>query len=187
MTSNPARGDFNPVPSVRRPATVSVVSDLPTVADAAALAVPVTAGAEPSADLGVDAAHLAVAGFTGAAAQTLVVPGADGRALVALGIGEGSAVGHLVRDLAAGFARSVPQHLTLAVELPDSGTAISPGEFAQAVVEGVLLARWRFFVGRGGDDATLTASRSWRPRPSPTRRVPVPHAAGGRPCCRDQP
>ena len=51
----------------------------------------------------------------------------------------------------------MPQHLTLAVELPESGTALSPGEFAQAVVEGVLLARWRFFVGRGGDEPTLTA------------------------------
>ena len=158
MTSHPARADFDPIPSVRRPARVTVVSELPTVADAAALAVPVFAGAEPPADLGVDAAHLAVAGFTGAAAQTLVVPGDDGRALVALGIGDGAEVGlTLVRDLAAGFARSVPQHLTLAVELPESGTALSAGEFAQAVVEGVLLARWRFFVGRGGDEPTLTA------------------------------
>jgi leucyl aminopeptidase len=128
------------------------------VADAAALAVPVLAGAEPPADLGVDAAHLAVAGFTGAANQTLVVPGDDGRALVALGIGEAAWVGPtLVRDLAAGFARSVPQHLTLAVELPEAGTSIPPDEFAQAVVEGVLLARWRFFVGKGGDESTLAA------------------------------
>ena len=148
MPSHPARADFDPIPSVRRPATVTVVSELPSVDEAAALAVPVFAGAEPPADLGVDAAHLAVAGFTGAAAQTLVVPGDDGRALVALGIGDGADVGlTLVRDLAAGFARAVPQHLTLAVELPESGTALSAGEFAQAVVEGVLLARWRFFVG----------------------------------------
>ena len=158
MPSHPARADFDPIPSVRRPATVTVVSELPSVDGAAALAVPVFAGAETPADLGVDAAHLAVAGFTGAAAQTLVVPGDDGRALVALGIGDGADVGMtLVRDLAAGFARAVPQHLTLAVELPESGTALSAGEFAQAVVEGVLLARWRFFVGRGGDEPTLSA------------------------------
>jgi leucyl aminopeptidase len=157
MTSHPARAEFDPIPSVRRPVTVNVTSELPPVADAAALAVPVLAGAEPPADLGVDAAHLAVAGFTGAANQTLVVPGDDGRALVALGIGDGAEVGTtLVRDLAAGFARSVPQHLTLAVELPESGTAVPAAEFAQAVVEGVLLGRWRFFVGRGGDEPTLT-------------------------------
>jgi leucyl aminopeptidase len=51
----------------------------------------------------------------------------------------------------------VPQHLTLAVELPEAGTSIPPDEFAQAVVEGVLLARWRFFVGKGGDESTLAA------------------------------
>jgi leucyl aminopeptidase len=62
-----------------------------------------------------------------------------------------------VRDLAADFARAVSQHLTLAVELPDGATAIDPADFAQVVVEGVLLARWRYFVGRGGDDPTLTA------------------------------
>ena len=158
MPSHPARADFDPIPSVRNPATVTVVTALPPVADAAALAVPVSSGAEPPPDLGVDAAHLAVAGFTGAADQTLVVPGDDGRALVALGIGDGAEVGTtLVRDLAAAFARAVPQHLTLAVELPESGTAISAAEFAQAVVEGVLLARWRFFVGRGSDEPTLTA------------------------------
>ena len=158
MSSHPARADFDPIPSARRPVSVTVVTSLPSVADAAALAVPVFSGAEPPADLGVDAAHLAVAGFTGAADQTLVVPGDDGRALVALGIGDGADVGvTLVRDLAASFARAVPQHRTLAVELPESRTAISAGEFAQAVVEGVLLARWRFFVGRGGDEPTLTA------------------------------
>ena len=62
-----------------------------------------------------------------------------------------------VRDVAADFARAVSQHLTLAVELPDGATAIAPADFAQVVVEGVLLARWRFFVGKGGDEPTLKA------------------------------
>jgi leucyl aminopeptidase len=100
-----------------------------------------------------------VAGFSAARGQTLVLPGAGGRALVALGVGDAADVDlTTVRDLAAGFARAVPQHLTLAVELPEpDATALSPGDFAQVVVEGVLLARWRFFVGRGGDEATLTS------------------------------
>ena len=115
-------------------------------------------GSEPPADLGTDAAHLAVAGFTGASGQSLVFPGADGRALVAVGIGDVATVDRTrVRDLAADFARSVPQHKTLAVELPDRDLGISPGDFAQVVVEGVLLARWRFFVGAGGDESTLSA------------------------------
>ena len=140
------------------PSTVSVAVSLPPVSDAAALAVPVAEGGEPPADLGTDAAHLAVAGFTGASGQSLVFPGADGRALVAVGIGDVATVDRTrVRDLAADFARSVPQHKSLAVELPDRDLGISPGDFAQVVVEGVLLARWRFFVGAGGDEPTLTA------------------------------
>ncbi len=158
MTSHPARGDFDPIPSTRRRVALSVASELPPVAEAAALAVPVAAGAEPPADLGTDAEHLRIAGFTGTAGQHLVIPGADGRALVALGIGDADSVDLTrVRDLAADFARAVPQHLTLAVELPEGATALAPADFAQVVVEGVLLARWRFFVGKGGDEATLTA------------------------------
>ena len=158
MASNPARGDFDPVPSSRQRVTISVAGALPSVDEAAALAVPVAAGAEPSSDLGTDAAHLAIAGFTGKTGQHLVIPGADGRALVAVGIGDADTVDlRRVRDVAADYARAVPQHLTLAVELPDGATAIAPADFAQMVVEGVLLARWRYFVGKGGDDPTLTS------------------------------
>ena len=60
-----------------------------------------------------------------------------------------------MRDLAGDFARAVPQHKRLAVEVPDREQALSPADFAQAVTEGVLLARWRYFVGAGGDEATL--------------------------------
>lgn len=158
MASHPARGEFDPVPSARSPISVSVVSTLPPIADAAALAVPVIEGAEPPGDLGTDAAHLAVAGFTAKSGQTLVIPGADGRALVALGVGDVDTVDLTrIRDLAAEFALAVPQHKTLAVELPERDLAISAGDFAQVVVEGVLLARWRYFVGKGGDEPTLTA------------------------------
>ena len=119
MTTNPARGRFNPVPSTRAPVVVSVTDTIPDVGDAAALAVPVAEGSEPPPELGWDAAHLAVAGFTGKADQTLVIPGPDGRALVAIGIGDVATVDLTrLRDLAADFARAVPQHKTLAVELP---------------------------------------------------------------------
>ena len=92
MAIHPARGDFDPVPSRRHRPRVSVATSLPPVSQAAALAIPVVAGAEPPPDLGLDAAQLAVAGFTGDAGQHLVVPGEDGRALVALGIGDGTTV-----------------------------------------------------------------------------------------------
>jgi len=55
--ANPARGSFDPVPSVRTPVPVTVVTALPDVGTAAALAVPVIAGAEPPADLGTDSAQ----------------------------------------------------------------------------------------------------------------------------------
>ncbi|PKH40512.1 leucyl aminopeptidase [Nocardioides alpinus] len=155
--NSPALHVIDPVSSLRNPAVVTVVDSLPTVADAAALAVPVTAGAEPPPDLRTSSAQLAVLGFTAKAHQVVVLPGPDGRALVALGVGDAATVDlQLVRDLAATFARAVPGQKTLAVELPDADLGISPDDFAQAVVEGVLLARWRFFVGAGGDEPTLT-------------------------------
>jgi leucyl aminopeptidase len=51
----------------------------------------------------------------------------------------------------------VPQHLSLAVELPEGWTAISPADFAPGGRRRIVLARWRYFVGKGGDEPTLTA------------------------------
>lgn len=155
--STRATRDIDPVPSLRRPPEVVVSDTLPPVADAAALAVPVTAGAPPPSDLRTDRSQLVVLGFTGAPHDVVVLPDPAGRALVALGVGEASGVdARLVRDLAATYARAVPRQKTLAVELPGPDLALSPGDFAQAVVEGVLLARWRFFLGAGGDEPQLT-------------------------------
>jgi leucyl aminopeptidase len=39
--------------------------------------------------------------------------------------------------------------------MPASSIALTPAEFAQAVTEGVLLARWRFFLGKGHDESLL--------------------------------
>lgn len=154
--TEPASGDFDPVPSLGSTVVIDVAADLPPISEAAALAVPVVAGASPPADLGTDSEHLAAVGFTGAPGQVVVIPAADGRALVALGVGDtGTVDATRVRDLAAAFALAVPQHTTLAVELADQELSLSPAEFAQAVVEGVLLARWRFFLGAGSEEPTL--------------------------------
>jgi leucyl aminopeptidase len=149
--------DIDPVPSLRNQVDVRITDSLPSVADAAALALPVRAGVAPPSDLRTDSSQLAVLGFTGAAHEVVVLPDPDGRALVALGVGDAASVDtHLVRDLAATYARAVPSQKTLAVELPDTELAVSPSDFAQAVVEGVLLARWRYFLGAGGDVPALT-------------------------------
>lgn len=156
--SSPAPRDIDPVPTLSARVDIHVVEELPPVSDAAALAVPVIEGDRPPADLGTDWSKLNAVGFTAAPGQAAVLPGPDGRALVALGVGDASTVDATrVRDLAATFARAVPQHHTLAVELADGELALSPADFAQAAVEGVLLARWRFFVGAGGDEPTLAS------------------------------
>ncbi|WP_416952208.1 leucyl aminopeptidase family protein [Nocardioides sp. T5] len=155
--SSRATREIDPVPSLRRPPEVLVTDSLPPVADAAALAVPVVAGEPPPSDLHTDTSQLAVLGFSGAPNEVVVLPDPGGRALVALGVGEAPSVdASLVRDLAATFARAVPRHTTLAVELPGTDLPLSPDDFAQAVVEGVLLARWRFFLGAGKDEPRLT-------------------------------
>lgn len=62
--------------------------------------------------LAVTAVDLAVMGarFTAAPGQTAALPGADGRDLVALGVGDATTVDATrVRDLAAAFARAVPE------------------------------------------------------------------------------
>jgi leucyl aminopeptidase len=148
--------DFDPIPSTRRQAAVGVASLKQAETEADALAVPVAVGAEPGDELGIDAAGLAAAGFTGKRGQTLVQPGSGGPVLVAVGMGTPDQIDvTLARDLAAEFARAVPWHRRLAIEVPSRDAGISVADFAQAVTEGVLLARWRYFVGRGADEPTL--------------------------------
>jgi len=151
--------DFDPIPSTRYQVRVAVVSLKQATDEADALAVPVAAGVEPPEELGTDLAGLESAGFTGKRSQTLVLPRADGPVRVAVGIGERDETDPtLVRDLAAEFARAVPWHRKLAIEVATEDQAdfgVSVADFAQAVTEGVLLARWRYFVGRDAEQPTL--------------------------------
>ena len=130
--STPASWNLDPIPSFRRSVSVTVSSELPGPDAAGAVAVPLAPGTEPPAELGFDRAALAAAGFEAKRGQTLVVPTADGRVLVAVGIGDSDQLdAALVRDLAAEFARAVPHQLRLAIELPSGGTALSPAEFCR--------------------------------------------------------
>ena len=147
------RGEFDPIPSSRQRIRVEVTTLKRAVDEADALAVPVAVGNEPPDELGTDLAGLRSAGFTGQRGQTLVLARADGPVRVAVGIGAGDVDLALVRDLAAEFARAVPWHRKLAIEVADFGLPVA--DFAQAVTEGALLARWRYFVGRDGDRPAL--------------------------------
>jgi leucyl aminopeptidase len=153
---NPAMQAFDPIPSYRRKVSVTVASALPRVEEAGAVAVPVDATTSDVVVSGLDRRALSAAGFEGKRGQTLVIPSTGGRVVVAVGIGTGETVSTaFVRELAADFARAVPHQLQLAVQVPVAPLALAPADFAQAVTEGVLLARWRFYLGKGHEESLL--------------------------------
>jgi leucyl aminopeptidase len=129
---------------------------------------------------GLDAAFLAAQGFTGKAGSTCVVPGEDGRIVVALGLGPSADVDvPTYRRAAAAFARAARRQTHLAVDVLDEvpEELDRPG-VAQALVEGALLGSYRYtalksdpepthiesltVVGKGGNrvQAALTRGRA---------------------------
>jgi leucyl aminopeptidase len=146
---------FDPTPSLRRTVAVRTQPQPVTSAEADALAVPLGPATKPPVELDTDWAALESCGFDGLPGQALVLPHAGGPVSVLVGTGTVDQVTTtVVRDLAADFARAVPQHHRLAVRLPEE-SGLPADAFAQAVVEGVLGARWRFSVAAGGDVPTL--------------------------------
>ena len=123
-------------------ATVSVATSVP--AAASAVGVPVASSGPVPKELGADRRRLRTWGFDAAVGSTFVVPAADGRLHVASGVGNSSGLdGAAIRHAAAAFARAADGHDQLAIELGGGGAA--PVDVsAQAVVEGVLLARYRY-------------------------------------------
>lgn len=134
--------DVELAPSLDRSVNVSVTSTVPT--SATALVVPVLDSGAPPSLLGLDRAALSNAGFDGKTGQTLVLPRAGGPTLVAVGIGDPSGVDAArLRDAAAAFTRASANHDRLAIDVTNTGP-VSPKDAARAVVEGVLLARYRY-------------------------------------------
>ena len=131
------------IPSFRTAITISVVESADGIT-ADALAVPVVAGADAPPALGVDLAALARAGFAPTVGRALSFPRAVGPALVAVGLGEVSELtAATVRDAAAAFAAAVPNDANLATQVP-AVAGLDVAEAAAAIVEGVLLTRYRF-------------------------------------------
>jgi leucyl aminopeptidase len=93
---------------------------------------------------GVDRAGLEMIGFEGKPAQSIVLPGIDGHVVVLVGVGGSSELdADRLRDAAALFARATQDHGELVLVLGD--LADVAGDLAgQALVEGVLLARYRY-------------------------------------------
>ncbi|NOK13642.1 leucyl aminopeptidase [Corallococcus exercitus] len=138
-----AQAEFHPAPSIEPPeeAKLAVSSALPANAGCIGSFVGEDEGLK---DPQFDRAFLKAAGFEGKAGQTLVIPRTDGPPLVAVGVG---AMARLdpgtLRDAGAAFARAASHQPHLALRVPATG-AVPADVAAQALTEGVLLARYRY-------------------------------------------
>ncbi len=134
---------FDVAPSLKAEIDVRVVSLNDTV-DAEALAVPVTSDGAVPEILGIDLAALEKAGFTPKVGQAIAFPSSNAPVLVAVGVGTVAELcTKTIRDAAAAFARAVPKDAKLATRVPDT-EKLPADAAAAAIVEGILLARYRF-------------------------------------------
>ncbi|RKG71197.1 leucyl aminopeptidase [Corallococcus sp. CA054B] len=138
-----AQAEFHPAPSIESPeeTKLAVAATVPT--DAGCVGTFVGADEEVKAP-GLDRAFLKAAGFEGKAGQTLLIPRSGGPPLVAVGLGARAQLdAGKLRDAAAAFARTVGHQKHVALQVPDTGSV--PADLAaQALTEGVLLARYRY-------------------------------------------
>lgn len=135
---------FDPIPSWGHQGEVLVMErpagGLAAPAEYEVLGVPVALGQVP-AELGLTAAILRAAGFEGKIGQTMACGGPDGRPAMLYGIGDPhEADATVLREAAGAFAGAVPWLGRLAMILPDRADEAA----AQAAVEGVMLARYRY-------------------------------------------
>ena len=150
---------FSATPSIDRLAAVTIGVGAAVPKSATAVGVPVGVSGAVGAEVGLDRRRLKTAGFDGAVGSTLVLPSASGATTVAVGIGDlGQLDPAALRNAGAAFARAVGSHTRLAFTL--GGVGLAPEHAAQAVVEGVLLARYHYHPLRqqpkGTDISRLT-------------------------------
>ena len=147
-----ASTSFDLVPSLSR--GIAVVTEPAKSASTAVDAEGVVVGTDGDVPdvLGVDRDALRRAGFEGRVGQALSLPRSDGPALVAVGAG---AAGELdmttLRTAAAAFARAVPHDSGLAFTVPPRPDA---ADAAQAIIEGVVLARYDYSLRGCSDPGT---------------------------------
>ena len=129
---------FTPIPS--RSATIDVVVAATAPTDEATGFVVGPSGATP-AGLALTRAQLDAAGYAGKAGHCHVVSADAGQVMVAVGLEQETLAD--LRDAAATFARAAAHRADLAFVLPPL-PGIEADAAAHAVVEGVLLARYRY-------------------------------------------
>jgi leucyl aminopeptidase len=142
-TTEVASRAFSATPSLDRAAEVTIdVAEAPGTATV--VGVPVGSTGDVPAAVGLDRPRLVASGFDASVGAALVVPTADGPTPVVAGIGGAGALdAAAVRNAAAAFARAAAAHAELAFSLTGLD-AVATEVAAQAVVEGVLLARYRY-------------------------------------------
>jgi leucyl aminopeptidase len=120
---------------------VHIVRSTPKTVES--VGVPVgTRGVVPRS-LGLNRAALTAAGFEGKPGQTLVLPSATGPTMIAVGIGDDKLSASILRNAAASLVRAAGKRASLATTLSDL-EGVDAATSAQAVVEGALLAAYRF-------------------------------------------
>jgi leucyl aminopeptidase len=138
-----AQAHFNPAPSMDEATKIKldVATSIPKTATC--VGAPVFDDGEVPTALGVDRAALTSAGFKAKVGDAMVIPQNNGPAIVAVGMGpRGKLEASHVRDAAAAFARVSSEHEKVAFLLPEAG--VGADLIAQAIAEGILLARYRY-------------------------------------------
>lgn len=151
---------FHPTPSTESDRKVRLGAEASPPQDAGSAGRLVMTDGDPGAP-GIRRAQLDQVGFKGKVGETLVLPQPKGPLTVLVGAGaRGSLTVATLRDAAAAYARAAKQP-RLAFSL--ANTEALPAEVAaQAVTEGVLLARYRYRPsgtreGREGEEPRLEA------------------------------
>ena len=145
---------FDLVPSRSRASEVAITVARAVPEGVTAIGVPVASdGDVPRERVDIDRATLEASGFDAAVGETLVLPRLDGPTMIEIGVGSRAALDHAaIRNAAAAFAGAAGKHKRIAVDLTGVGSALEARVAAQAVVEGVLLARYRYraFIDKPG-------------------------------------
>lgn len=123
---------------------------------ATAVGLPVRTGFEAGAQVGVSSTDLATEGFSGAVGDVLVLPRPGRPTAVLVGVGQGVVDSATARDAGATLARFASKHGALAFDVTELDGDTSA--LTQAIVEGVLLARYRYDVLKASASVTPVAS-----------------------------
>jgi leucyl aminopeptidase len=136
---------FDPIPSWRASKVdVRVATSIP--ADATVVGVPVAADGAVPERAGFDRATLDASDFSGGVGQTLVLPQIDGPLVIETGLGPRADLRPAtIRDAAAWFAQRAHRHAELTLDLRGIED-VGASEMAQAAVEGIVLARYRYLA-----------------------------------------